>query len=55
MAEFGVSLIFLAFVAMAGLFFFFGIEDKEPTCIVLGCAILGGIFMMLSMKNGVIL
>lgn len=52
MAELGVSLILLAFVAMAGLFFFFGIEDKEPTYIILGAAIIGGILMMMSMYEG---
>ena len=52
MFSLGLAIILIAFVAMAGLFFFFGIEDKEPTCIILGVAILGGILMMMSMYEG---
>lgn len=49
MAAFGAALILIAFVVLAVLFFFFGLDDKDPVCLILGTALLGGAFIMTAM------
>ena len=50
MFSLGLAIILIAFVAMAGLFFYFGVEDKNPACIILGTGLLGGILIMMSIQ-----
>ena len=51
--EFGALMILFAFMAITVLFFYFGIDEKDPSCIILGVAILGAIIIMLSYNKGV--
>lgn len=49
LAEFGAALILIAFVVLAVLFFFFGLDDKDPVSLILGAALLGGVLIMTAM------
>lgn len=49
MAEFGAAIIRFAFSVLAGLLFFFGIDDKDPLCLILGVALLCGVLIMTAM------
>ena len=47
MVEIGAALILLVFAALACIFIYFGIDDKNPASFLLGISFLGGVFVML--------
>lgn len=46
MKEIGAAIIMFALAAFGFMFIYFGVDDKEPACIILGAAIFGGLLLM---------
>lgn len=46
MKEIGATIIVFALAALGFMFIYFGVDDKDPVCIILGAAVLGGLLLI---------